>query len=90
MPTFIDYFSELSSITCRIIVLLVLLSVTFTSLFASILLDIIGRTCTVGIRSVRFTLRATLKASTSNLGMLITRQLIIGVSKGLFLSILII
>jgi predicted MFS family arabinose efflux permease len=90
MPTFIDYFGELSSITRRIVVSSVLLSVTFASLFAGILSDTMGRTRTVGIRSARFAFRAALKASASNLGILITGRLIVGVSKGLFLSTLVV
>lgn len=68
----------------------VLLSATIASLYGGSISDSLGRTRLIALGSIVFALGAALEAGATNLAMLITGRLIVGVGEGLFLSTLVV
>lgn len=90
MPSFTNSFGFLSSTMHGLVVSSILLPATFVSIFAGAFSDSLGRTRTVAIGALFFSIGAAFEASAVNLAMLIAGRCVVGIGEGLFLSTLVV
>ncbi|TAQ89296.1 hypothetical protein B7494_g2383 [Chlorociboria aeruginascens] len=90
MASFSTQFGHLSSTLHGLVISLLLLAATFVALIAGGVSDSIGRSRTIAIGGLIFTIGAGLEVGAVNLGMLIAGRLVVGAGEGMFLSALVV
>lgn len=90
MSQFTSYFGSFSSTVHGLLVSSILIPASLTSFFAGSVADSLGRTLTIAIGAMIFTLGTALEAAAQNLAMLFVGRCITGVGEGLFLSTLVV
>ena len=90
MSSFTDTFGVLSASLHGLAISSILLPATLASLFAGALSDSWGRTRTVAVGALVFSIGAALEAAAFSIGLLIAGRCVVGIGEGLFLSTLVV